>query len=248
VSEAIDSAGKNTVLQMADSIAKYAVAISLVATLISFVSSILMFLQWGLNYAIVATPSDIIVGGIEAFTSAIPILFFAGVSFVIIDLFSLHKIERIYVSALMMLLLACLGTLTVFGFYFPDCLISAVKGKANLFESLYVLVVFLVTLLGLTFIVMERGNKLFWTSLSIPIFMYLQLLGYTSVNRDKDVIIAGTSKNCKSIEHVVWAGSEALVTSCAGPPYDHTRSYFILERTGQTIEVRSNSANQDKKQ
>jgi len=237
VSSAKPPKSAHALRKLADAIAQHAIALSLLATCLSFISSFLTFQQWGLNYAIVATPTDIVVGGIEAMTTAIPVVIIGIIAAIIISLAKLQKLYPIYLLVIFTIALIGLILFVAFGFSFPVSLIAIFKGLRNWLDVAFIILIFLCVITSMALFVSKREHEATILFLLIPAILYLQTLSYLAANRSNQVVIFGRSDRCPSTEHLVWAGSASLVTSCSSPPYDSSKSYFVIERSDRAILV-----------
>ncbi len=231
---------------------------------VSFVSNYIMFMIWGLNFALVASPSDIIVGFIEALNAILPIAMFSGIGVFAASLvFSLvtkaGMTRAINLFRCMFYIPAVASFLLILGLIFglseiyfenidrPVVLIAIWLAVALISFSIKVLydwsshLVNAANGLGIKLPDVEgHGRNQLTASLGfIAIFSVLSII-ISAMYGCNDAFLEGVSPRCgKAPERIVWVGTSSIVTTCTRPPFDQADSYFISKRDGITISVRS---------
>ncbi|MBD2840764.1 hypothetical protein [Erythrobacter rubeus] len=211
-----------------------AAAITLVCTAFSLIVNFFRFRQWGLDYASVITPSDIIVGGIDAFSLLLP--FFIAAMFGILagrrsrEIFTSKKARSIiaFVTAIPIMVWVVFfpwrfdgstedGLIWYFSYTFA--LMFWFEALAVSREQIFIKADSEIAFIG-------NFGLVFSTILSIFVVFNLHDL---AMEGDTTLI---TSERCDARESVVWMGTESVVTTCEIDKAPLERDYFIVERNG----------------
>ncbi|MBO6526758.1 hypothetical protein [Erythrobacter sp.] len=228
---------------------KYVAIFSVLATGLSFASNVILFANWGLNYSIVASPSDVIIGALEAFgVLGLPLL--AVLLGYLLGSFAFGWISKRLHAALLFTLGSLFLITTLRSSPFYD--IVALAGASELQRPLLTTFgIFLVSLSISPTLRLYRGDKTVRVFFSLlAFFLAFSYFSFSSAFRSGEITISRSnsptlpseaSSRCDSIEYVVWVGTASILTSCEGPPFDSDGRYFVIPKSGVEMAVRSNS-------
>ncbi|MEN7536443.1 hypothetical protein [Aurantiacibacter flavus] len=231
--------------EIASQASAHAVLATLAVTALSTITNIFIFSEWGISYASVATASDVLSGGIQAF-GLIGVPSLAAFSAALLCGALKHsfkfrkKIFRQQIAFKLAHLLTLIALLTFF-------ILAGLENIAGISTELHfndiksvALIFYPLVFLNFFFYLMikkDRRITLLAELFIIISMVYLVSIPAVAKMQLEIVAIMEPSGRCSDIEYVVWAGSDNIITSCSKPPYEDHFEYFIVERSGVDLRV-----------
>ena len=225
-------------------IVKYAVAISIAFSAVSFGMNWLLFAGWGISYSVAASPSDVLIGGLEVWGLFFPHLFVGGIAY-LAGKFVGEKYPQfapyfVFLSALTGLFISVVSPK---GIEQQSFALNLITITGNMYFDYLILwgpfIFFAVAALY------GRFPKLL-IAVILCSFMIIGLnsLIYSIQNRSDRLVTFGDKSRCTTVEYVVWVGSDRVLTSCSPPPYAPKDDFFVIEKDG--LEMRTISSELEK--
>ena len=218
-------------------IVKYAVAISIAFSAVSFGMNWLLFAGWGISYSAAASPSDVLIGGLEVWGLFFPHLFIGGIA-CLAGKFVGEKYPKFvpYCVPLAALTGLCISVVSPEGIEQQSFSLNLITITGNMYLDYLILwgpfIFFTVTALyG------KYPKLLFVVILFSFMIIGLNSLIYSIQNRSDRLVTFGDESRCTTVEYIVWVGSDRVLTSCSPPPYAPKDEFFIIEKDGLEMRI-----------
>ncbi len=216
---------------MAGAVLKYLALLSVFFSFFAAFVNILVFRSWGLNFAAIASPSDILLGSLNAFDSVAAYLLIS----VIASTISFYASEKMFQSNIAKRSFPLIYFLTVAVAIFGS--VSQVMqswGLGFLEPSRWIVMSFWF-LFSLFWFSLKKYNdgisEIARFLVSFGLISLFAILRFFGGFGGIDLAIDESSR-CPLNEYVVWTGVDSLVTTCDPPPFVFPRTYFVVERQG----------------
>ena len=201
----------------------------------------MLFEVWGLSFGLVATPSDLIVGAVEAVPMILVVLSYAAIGFLvaqessrdIADSKVLRRLVYLGFGLILFFGLAERGIISVFDSYELNS-VSRILMVGRNAVSLFVVVAIMILL-------KHYPNKMLYLSLfsAFGLIFFSNFKQASARYKDETVLLA-ESDRCGNAEFVVWSGSNSVVTSCSPPPFSEGNRYFVIPRADAAFSTQRN--------
>ena len=216
---------------------KYAVILSVIFSTASFGTNWILFGGWGLSYSVAASPSDVLIGALEAWSIFGPHLFIGAAAWYFgLKLGkSLPKFSAVYILMSVITGLA-ISSISPKGVEKEPFALDLFTLTNDLYFD------YLILWGPLVFFAVAAFNGKYPKILILFLFcsfavIVLSSLLYSVQNRSDKLLIFGDQSRCAEREYVVWVGSDRVLTSCRPSPYTPQNGYFVIEKEG--VEMRA---------
>ncbi len=219
----------------ASNILSGAAIITTVSSGVALFVNLLIFSVWGLNFSVIATPSDVFAGGI-LFLSKSVFLIFLTVSAALFartlngyGLFPSVKFHS-FVLAANALTATIAATLIVFSLWGGLYILKYDRYLMTAMHGFFSILAFY------TFMLRDRRlSRISFVNLIITSLLVVMSTAVHSAQYGQgDLVVVRNSKDnkiCnKSDEHLVWAGSSFIISSCSSPPFRRGEEVFVTDR------------------
>ena len=213
---------------------KYVALLSIAFSVLSAFLNLFVFRIWGLKFAAIASPGDIILGTLNAFDSVAAYILLAALAalwghYAPKEIRSSRICHRLFQFSFFICVVATIIGLTIYtisdwGYKFQEINRFAVMVPWFIFSFFW-------------FYLRKYADGSFEIIRFITVFVTVSLFAIFrfSIGTGGIDLALDQSSRCPTNEYVVWVGSESLVTTCEPPPFRFPRTYFVVQREGVVL-------------
>lgn len=212
----------------------YLALISVAFSVFSSFLNIFAFRIWGLNFAAIASPGDIILGTLNAFDAVGAYVGLAAVA-ASIAYYTPKRIEESQVAHKFFVLsyFICVAV-AIFGsiiYALPNW--GYVLQELNRWSVMVPWFIFSIFWFSLRKYSQGYNEIIRFVTVFVTVSLFAIFRFFTGTGGID--LALNESSRCPTNEYVVWVGVESLVTTCDPPPFRFPRTYFVVQREGVVL-------------
>ncbi|MEP2736496.1 MAG: hypothetical protein ABJP34_09365 [Erythrobacter sp.] len=220
----------------------YSAAFSILATLASVAANHLLFRNWGLSFASIASSEDVFLGGVNVVTRLLENYYFSALVGIALGIFvPVEKVVKFLDGRSPSLLIFIPIVLLM-----PATWGNEINSTQLFWVAFYDFILPILAFFFLALAFRIERTSFGYSALAIMFTLMVVSILKLSLLGSANLMAVVTSENCggpeKQVEWVVWLGSETTVTTCSNPPFTKSHVFLIKPREGKAFLARPNSS------